>query len=253
MVRMCTTCTGIESAAEVGEEIRNSRFALGMGIAIATGVALLIYTGVAVVAIGVIGASAVAASKAPLLAAGNRVLGPVISPVLLATALVSIASAVNVGFLSFARMLFAMGRGGVLPPVLARIHPRWGTPHVALTLVLVLGIASLWLPATLIFLFLSANVPPMLKYGSNCLAALRLVRLHPDLHAAAHFRLSRTSVSVWSVAGILCAISIICVGFQADWRPYIILLAWAAAGTLYWIMRARHTSTAMLRPLKLGN
>jgi basic amino acid/polyamine antiporter, APA family len=239
--------TGIESATEAGEEIRNGRFALGMGIAIATGIALIMYTGVAVVAIGVIGAQAVASSKAPLLAAGSRFLGPVISPVLLATALVAIASAVNVGFLSFARMLFAMARGGVLPSALARIHPRWGTPHIALTLVLLLGFCSLFLPETLVFLFLSANVPPMLKYATNCFAALRLVRSHPDLHARARFRLGRTSVSLWSAMGVLCAIGIIVVGFRAEWRPYVILLAWAGVGTFWWLLRARHTSTAMIR------
>src|ERR1700704_1365806 len=29
------------------------------------------------------------------------------------------------------RILFAMARDGLLPPVFARVHPRFGTPHVS--------------------------------------------------------------------------------------------------------------------------
>src|SRR5581483_3882268 len=29
------------------------------------------------------------------------------------------------------RILFAMARDGFLPPVFARVHPRYGTPHVS--------------------------------------------------------------------------------------------------------------------------
>ena len=42
------------------------------------------------------------------------------------------------------RILFAMARDGFLPPVFARVHPRFGTPHVStiLTGVLVGGVSS---------------------------------------------------------------------------------------------------------------
>jgi APA family basic amino acid/polyamine antiporter len=167
------------------------------------------------------------------------------SPLLLITALASIGAAMNATILIFSRFLFAMGRDGALPASLGRIHPRWGTPYVATTVVFVLGLLALLLPDDLIFLFLAANIPTMLKYFSNCWSALRLVDRHPALHAAAKFPMTRRSVRAWSLVGMACAAGIILAGLGADWRPYAILLAWGAVGSVYWFSYARQISRWM--------
>ncbi len=237
--------TGIESAAEVGEEIRNSRAVIGKGLAIATGIGMLVYFGTSFVTIGVLGPAAVGSSHAPLQQAGSSFLGAWMLPLLLITALASIGAAMNATILIFSRFLFAMGRDGALPASLGRIHPRWGTPYVATTVVFILGLLALLLPDDLIFLFLAANIPTMLKYFSNCWSALRLVDRHPALHAAATIPMTRHSVRAWSLVGMACAIGIILAGLGADWRPYAILLAWGAVGSVYWFSHARHTSRWM--------
>jgi amino acid transporter len=43
-------------------------------------------------------------------------------------------------FTASSRMLFALGRDGFGPPALARVHPRFGSPYIALPAVLVPGI-----------------------------------------------------------------------------------------------------------------
>jgi APA family basic amino acid/polyamine antiporter len=237
--------TGIESAAEAGEEIRNAKAVIGRALAIATLIGMVAYFGTSAVTLGVLGSSKVASSTAPLLEAGTHFLGPWTSPLLVLTALASISAAINATFLIFARFLFAMGRDGVLPAALARIHPRWGTPHVATTVAFGLGVLALFLPESLAFLFLAANIPTMLKYFSNCLAAWRLVDRHQDLHARANIKMSRRSVKVWSSVGMLCAIIIVLAGLGTDWRPYAILAAWGCLGTLYWWVYARHLSLSM--------
>ncbi len=237
--------TGIESAAEAGEEIRNSKAVIARALAIATLIGMLLYFGTSFVTIGVLGAPNVASSTAPLYEAAKAFLGAWASPLLIITALASIAAAINATFLIFARFLFAMGRDGVLSPALARIHPRWGTPHIATTIAFMLGVLALLLPDNLAFLFIAANIPTMLKYFSNCLSAWRLVVRHPALREGASFRMSRRAVKLWSSAGMICAIIIIVAGLEADWRPYAILGAWGGLGTLYWYMHARHASRSM--------
>ncbi len=237
--------SGIESAAEAGEEIRNGRLVIGKSLLVATLIGVALYFGTSIVTLGVLGPARVAASTAPLYEAVGLFLGKWASPMLVLTALASIASAINATYLIFARFLFAMGRDGALPKALERIHPRWGTPHVALSVAYVMGVLSLWLPRSLAFLFLAANVPTMLKYFSNCLAAWRLVTYHPDLHTAAAFRLSRGAVKSWAGAGIVCALLIVLAGIDADWRPYVILLAWGAIGAMYWVFHAQHRSGFM--------
>jgi APA family basic amino acid/polyamine antiporter len=237
--------SGIESAAEAGEEIRNGRKVIARSLGIATLIGVVLYFGTSIVTLGVLGPGAVAKSSAPLYEAVVVFLGKWASPLLVFTALASIASAVNATYLIFARFLFAMGRDGVLSTALERIHPRWGTPYVAITVVYLLGLLSLLLPQSLTFLFLAANVPTMLKYFSNCLAAWRVAEYHRKLHAEAAFRLSRRAIKWWSVAGMACAVVIVLAGVDTDWRPYLVLLVWGALGGAYWLLRARHKSGFM--------
>lgn len=237
--------SGIESAAEAGEEIRNSKGTMGKGLTLSTVISVVVYLGVTVVTIGVLGAATAGASKAPLADAGNVFFGGWMGPSLMFTALVSIAAAINTLTLITGRFLFAMGRDEVLPAALGTIHPKWGTPHVAITVVFICSVACLALPDSLVFLFLASNIPTVFKYGSNCLAAIGLVDRHPELHAQAAFKLQRNTVKVWGWIGVVCALGILIVGINADWRSYVLLLGWAVVGTVYWWVHGRHRSLAM--------
>jgi len=239
--------SGIESAAEVGEEIRNSKAVIGKGLAFATLIGLILYFGTSAVTIGTLGSERVSSSSAPLLQAGELFLGSWFSPLVLLTALASIGAAINATILIFSRFLLAMGRDRTLPAALARIHPRWGTPHVAITVVFALGALATFLPNSLVFLFLAANIPTMLKYFSNCWSALRLVERHPEIHAQARFRLSARAAKAWAWSGMGSALIIVLAGLEADRRPYAILGAWGALGAIYWWFYARHASLGMIR------
>jgi basic amino acid/polyamine antiporter, APA family len=237
---------GIESATEVGEEIKNSASVIARGLAVATSLSMLIYFAVAIVTLGVLGPTRLGASDAPLLAASAIFLGKWGTPLLVCAAVAAIGTAINAVFLTFSRFLFAMGRDGSLPAVLGRIHPRWGTPHVAIIAAYTCGVAGLFLPSSLVFLFLAVNVPTVLKYLTNCVCAIRLVNHHPELHAQARFHLSRRAVGLWSCGGIACALVIVVAGLGADWRPYGILGAWWFLGTVYWLWRADRISPSEL-------
>jgi APA family basic amino acid/polyamine antiporter len=79
----------------------------------------------------------------------------------------------------------------------------------------------------------------MLKYFASCLAALRVVGRHEHVYDDAGFKPGKGLLRVLSVAGALCALAIIAVGVEADWRPYAVLSVWALAGVLYWCVRPR--------------
>jgi len=235
---------GIESATEVGEEIQNGKTAIGKGIAWAVGVSGIVYLAVSSVTLGVLGAPALAGSDAPLIDAGSHFLGALNKPLIIFAAVASISTSINAIFMTFTRFLFAMGRDGVLPSALGKVHAKWQTPHVATTVVFACSVAGLLLGTNLVFLFLAVNIPTMLKYFSNCWSAVRLAKYHPTLHAEAKFRLSKRAVAVWGYAGMALALAIIAVGVTTDWRPYAILAVWAVVGTAYWLS-ARRRSIAM--------
>lgn len=224
---------GIEAATEAGAEVADSRRTIPLGIALSIGSATLLYLAVGFVALGVLGGEALRASDAPILDAARRFMGPAATPLVVLAAVLSIGKSLNALFAMFSRSLYAMGLAGTLPAALGRVHPRWQTPHVALISVFLLGCAGLFLPMELTFLFLAVNIPNLLKYGSICLAAARVTTRHPELYAAARFKFAKPRMQRLSYLGALCAVALIFVGLEADWRPYALLLGWLAVGVAY--------------------
>jgi APA family basic amino acid/polyamine antiporter len=241
---MISLFLGIETSVEVGEEVRNGRRNIPLGIALSIALTASIYFSVAAAALYVLGSGSLAVSKAPLLDLANVTLGSWGQPLILLGATVAIGTSLNAISLTFSRSLFAMGRSGVLPGILARVHPRFGTPYVATTLVYLLCLAGLLMPSNLIFLFLAVNIPTLLKYAATSFAATRVVNRHPDIYQQAHFKFGPGAMLAWAWAGIICAFVVIALGWSADWRPYALLGSWAVAGVLYYLLRSRSIAAA---------
>ncbi len=182
---------GIEAATEVGDEVRNGRRMIPMGIALSITSAVALYLLVAVVALGVVGSDVLSTSELPILDAAKRFMGPLATPVIVLAAVLAIGKSLNAIFMVFSRSLFAMARARVLPEVFARVHPKWGTPHVACVAVFGFCVVCLLLPMSLTFLFLSVSIPTLLKYVTTSLCAAKVVKDHPDLYEAARFKFAR--------------------------------------------------------------
>jgi APA family basic amino acid/polyamine antiporter len=230
---------GIEAATEAGGEVANSRRNIPIGIAVAIGSATVLYVAVAFVALTVLGPDTLAGSEAPILDTAKRFMGPLAVPVIVLAAIAAIGTSLNSIFTMFSRSLFAMAEAGVLPKAIARVHPRSHVPHMALFTVFGIGCVGLLMPMELTFLFLAVNIPNLAKYGSICLSAARVARDHPELHAGAGFRPARGTMMTLGLAGALCALGLIVIGLEADWRPYVLLLVWGGVGAIWYFVRRR--------------
>jgi amino acid transporter len=94
-----------------------------------------------------VGGSGLAAHRdAPLAETAARFLGQSGRTLLLVGASISMFGYLTGSMLATPRTLFALARDGVLPAAVARVHPRYHTPYVAVllhaTLTTVLGISS---------------------------------------------------------------------------------------------------------------
>lgn len=235
---------GLEAATEAGEEVADARTAIPLGIALSIGSAVLLYLAVSSVALGVLGPAALGASQTPVIDAAARFMGPIAKPLMSAAAVVAIGKSLNALFIIYSRNLYAMGRSGVLPSALGRIHPRFGTPTVALAVALATCLLALFLPMEVTALFLAVNIPTLFKYAASCLSAARVAAHHPELYRAARFRLSRRATVLWAYVGAAAAICVILLGFNTDWRPYAALAVWLLGGIgwyLVWHVRGRNT------------
>lgn len=232
---------GIETATEVGEEVENAERNVPVGLVLALLLTLVVYLPIVATSLGVAGPKELADSDAPLLAAAEHTLGSWATPLIVSAAALALVKSLNAAFLVFTRFLFAMGRNGALPSFMARVHPRWGTPHVATVVAFCFASLGLLLSKEILPLLLAVNIPTMMKYFGTCLAGLNVVRRHPDVYARARLRLRKASITAAAVTGMAAAVVITGLGWATDWRPYALCGAWTALGLLYWWLRRRHS------------
>jgi APA family basic amino acid/polyamine antiporter len=116
------------SAGETRDPQRN----LPRGLAVGTAVLVVLYLLANVGYVAVLGPAGVMASTRVASEAATAVLGPLAGKLLAAIALVAMFSAANSIALTSPRVYFAMARDGLFFRRLAEVHPRYGTPAVAI-------------------------------------------------------------------------------------------------------------------------
>ncbi len=123
---------GFELVTVPSDEIINSKRTIPLAIGIGMGIIALFYVITNFVIIGLVPWTELSTSTAPLALAGYALMGAVGAAFLTLGALLSISGSDEAGILSAARIPYAMAADGLLPKIFARVHPKYGTPYIAL-------------------------------------------------------------------------------------------------------------------------
>ena len=214
---------GVESALVPSGEVIDPARTVPKAIFAAMGAVTVLYVIIQVVAQGLLGA-ALANDPTPLASAAAVALGPAGRTLILVGSVVSMFGYVSGMMLAVPRMLFAFGRDGFLPAALARTHPRWRTPHVAIAVQTVL-VAFLATKGYFEALALAANVTILLVYVACCLAAVELRRR--DVRSGGiPFRVPAARVVPW--AALVVIIWMLTSVTKGEWLAAVGILAFAA-------------------------
>jgi basic amino acid/polyamine antiporter, APA family len=159
--------------AEAKDVRRDAPFALFAGLATVAA----LYCTIQFVVVSVLPDAA--ASDRPLAAAARQMWGPSGASLMSLGALISVCGFLTAMMLHMPRLMFALGDKGDFPRVLARIHPRFRTPHVS---VLAFAVILWCLAAAGSFEWnvLLSTVGRLIVYGFVCLALPVLRRKNPE-------------------------------------------------------------------------
>ncbi|GAT11210.1 amino acid permease [Mycolicibacterium novocastrense] len=122
---------GYARIATLGEEVRDPARTIPRATLLALAITLVVYALVAASVITELGTAATASAAAPLADAVAAAGFAALEPVVRAGAAVAALGSLLALILGVSRTTLAMARDRHLPHILARIHPRFGSPHRA--------------------------------------------------------------------------------------------------------------------------
>jgi basic amino acid/polyamine antiporter, APA family len=224
---------GFDIVATAAEETRNPARDLPRGIIGSLAICTLLYVLVSLVVVGMQNYTELS-EDAPLADAFRSVGLPFFSGVISVGALAGLTSVVMILLLGQSRVLFAMSRDRLLPPRLATVHPRYGTPY-KITLItggIVAVLAGLVPLGTLAEL---VNIGTLFAFVLVSMAVVILRRTRPDLPRA--FR-----VPFVPVLPILSALACLYLMLNLPAETWIRFVVWMVIGVaLYFTYGRRHS------------
>ncbi len=235
---------GFDAASTAGEEAKNPRRDLPRAIIGSLIIVTLLYVLVAAAAIGAKpweefegeGGEAVLASIA------RDVTGSDWAPTIIALgAVISIFSVVLVVMYGQTRILFAMGRDGLLPKLFTKVNPRTQTP-VANTIIVTVIISILAAFVPLGQLAEATSIGTLAAFAIVNMGVIALWRARPELERTFKVPL----LPLFPVLGVLFCVYLIS---SLAWITWVVFFCWLAVGmAVYLLYGRRHSNAPAERP-----
>ena len=220
-------------AGEIRDPGRNIPRALAIGIAIV----VVCYLGANAAYLRALGRDGLAASTAVAADTATRMFGAAGATFIALAAMISIFGFVNVTILANSRIVYAMARDGLFIDAAARVHPRFGSPHVAIAVMAWWSLALLALSGGNLGTLLSGVVfADWIFFGLGAASVFALRRSMP--HAVRPYRALGYPVvpGFFVVAAVLGIVS----SFYKSLRMSLVGCALLGAGVaVFWALRRR--------------
>jgi basic amino acid/polyamine antiporter, APA family len=223
---------GFDAVSTAAQEAKNPKRDMPIGILGSLGISTVLYILVAIVLTGVV--SYTALNVADPVAVGVNAMGKGmfwLRPIVKIAAIAGLSSVILVMLLGQPRIFYTMSRDGLLPPVFARIHPRFKTPYIST--IITGSIAMIFagiLPISILGELVSIGT--LLAFIIVCASVLILRKRRPDLH--------RPFKTPWvpfvPIMGIIiCAAQMIALPLDTWLR----LIIWMAIGLVIYFLYSR--------------
>jgi basic amino acid/polyamine antiporter, APA family len=228
---------GFDAVSTAAEETKNPNRNIPIGLIGSLAICTVFYLLVSYSAIGAVGAQpggVLSQSKEPLAFVLRELGHPQVGNWVAIAAIVALPSVVLMMLFGQTRILFTMARDGLLPNVLASVHPKYKTPHVVtwVTGIAVSLFAAMFPVAVLADI---SNSGTLFAFFAVAIGVLILRRTQPN--RARPFR----APLVW-VVGPLAAAGCALLFFSLGVPTILMFLAWATLGIVVYFTYSRGNS-----------
>ncbi len=170
---------GFDTATTTAEECKNPQRDVPLGVIGALVIGTVIYCATAVVLVGDVPWAQVP-EKNPLVAALAPLHLPILTWVITIGVLAGTTSVALASLLGQTRIFYVMARDKMLPPAVAKIHPRFKTPVIT-TMITGVAVAALALIIPLNQLLNLVNIGTLIAFTVVCAGVLYLRHRKPDI------------------------------------------------------------------------
>jgi APA family basic amino acid/polyamine antiporter len=210
---------GFDTATTTAEECKRPQFDVPVGVIGALAIGTVIYCATAIVLVGVVPWNHVPI-KNPLVYALAPLHMPLLNVIITIGVLAGTTSVALASLLGQSRIFYVMARDGMLPPAVAKVHPRFKTPFVT-TMFTGVAVAILTLIVPLNNLLNLVNIGTLIAFTVVCAGVLYLRKRRPDLPRS--FRVP--FVPLFPILGIVCSLFLAVFGLsRATWTWFVIAL-----------------------------
>ncbi|SHF35859.1 amino acid/polyamine/organocation transporter, APC superfamily [Thermoanaerobacter uzonensis DSM 18761] len=224
---------GFDAVSTAAEETKNPAKDMPIGILGSLGISTLLYIAVSAILTGVVSYTELN-DPAPVAKALNLIGLNWARGLVSLGAIVGITTVLLVMFYGSTRIIFAMSRDGLLPPVFSKVHPRFRTPSLAIYLIgIVTMLVAGFLPINIIAELV--NIGTMLAFILTSIGVIVLRYKQPDLP-----RKFKAPGVPWTP--LLAIAFVLSLMVSLPWQTWVRLIVWLIIGLFIYFGYGRHHS-----------
>ncbi|QOR67213.1 amino acid permease [Cytobacillus suaedae] len=217
---------GFEQLAQAGGELKDSQKTMPKTMFRGTVITMVLYVLISYVAFGVLPHQQLASSSSAMLDVSKVYLPSIGIWVVNIGILMAFATTLNSLIMVVSRIIYSFAEDGVIPSQLSKVHPKFGTPIIALSLNTIIVLVFLW-THTMDFALSIALQGMFLMYIGHSISMIALPFIRPSLYESALFKPSKMLLVI---CGLFSVTVLLIFSFKMILSVWSTILIWSIVG-----------------------